>query len=41
MNTDFTAIVISVLNQALHWIRSDLASKDVALRQRAEEALRR
>jgi hypothetical protein len=39
MNDDLSAIITSVLNTAPQWIRSDLASKDAALRQRAEEAL--
>lgn len=36
---DLTEIVTAVLRQAPQWIRSDLLSKDAAMRERAEEAL--
>jgi hypothetical protein len=36
---DLTEIVTDLLRQAPQWIRTDLASKDGALRERAEDAL--
>jgi hypothetical protein len=36
---DLAGIVSSLLRQVPQWIRSDLASKDAALRERAEDAL--
>lgn len=39
MDDDLTVIITTVLNQAPQWIRVDLASKEPALRERAEEAL--
>jgi hypothetical protein len=39
MDGDLTSIITLVLNQAPQWIRADLASKEPALRERAEEAL--
>jgi hypothetical protein len=34
-----TVIIAAVLTRAAQWIRHDLAAKDPALRQRAEESL--
>lgn len=36
---DLTEVVTAVLRQAPQWIRSDLLSKDTAMRERGEEAL--
>src|SRR5690349_8367321 len=39
MNAELASIITSVLKQAPEWIRTDMASKDRSLRERAEEAL--
>ncbi len=36
---DILALVTTVLTKAPEWIRKDLATKDAAIRTRAEEAL--
>jgi len=36
---DFTQVIAHVVSQAPQWVRTDLASKDAALRARAEDAL--
>lgn len=36
---DLTEIVTTILRAAPQWIRSDLVSKDAALKERAEDAL--
>jgi hypothetical protein len=36
---DLTDVVARTIRQAPQWVRGDLASKDVALRARAEDAL--
>jgi hypothetical protein len=36
---NLTNVVSAVLRQLPQWIRTDLASKDAALRERAEDAL--
>ncbi|MGN6376434.1 MAG: DUF6771 family protein [Sphingomonas sp.] len=38
MNDDLQAVVTEIIARAPEWIRADLASKDPAARQRAEEA---
>jgi hypothetical protein len=38
-SSDLDAILTSVLNQAPDWVRTEFASKDPALRQRAAETL--
>jgi hypothetical protein len=38
-SSDLDAILTSVLNQAPDWVRTEFASKDLALRQRAAETL--
>ena len=37
--SDPSPLILKVVSQAPAWIRTDLSSKDAALRQRAEEAL--
>jgi hypothetical protein len=36
---DQSSLILKVVSQAPAWIRTDLSSKDPALRERAEEAL--
>lgn len=39
MDQDRSALVTGVISRAPQWIRHDLASKDAAVRTRAEETL--
>ena len=39
MNEDIAKTVLMVLERAPEWVRHDLAAKDAAIRDRAEETL--
>jgi hypothetical protein len=38
-DTDLNTIITTVLNQTPDWVRTEFASKDAALRERAAETL--